>query len=87
MDPPDVEDQPGQATREDTPGYIAKAFPKLFPHGVGDYSGDRRGLRRTLRFEERGRYVMLRRDGRFMRRARFRRWLLDTMLRVIVPRD
>ena len=27
--------------------------------------------------------MMLRRDGRFMRRARFRYWLLDTILRVI----
>ena len=59
VDPPEIEDQPGQAIREDTPGYIAKAFPKLFPHGTGDYHGDHRGLRRTLRFEEWGRYIML----------------------------
>ena len=85
VDPPDVEDEPGQAVREDTPGYIAKAFPKLFPHGVGDYHGDRGDLRRTLRFEEWGRYVMLWHDGRFMRHTRFRYWLLDTMLRVMVP--
>ena len=85
VDPPDVEDQPGQAIREDTPGYIARAFPKLFPHGVGDYHCDRGGLRRTLRFEEWGRYVMLWHDGRFMRHTRFRYWLLDTMLRVMVP--
>ena len=39
--PPDVGDEPGQAIREDTPGYIAKAFPKLFPQGFGDYHGDR----------------------------------------------
>ena len=46
VEPPDLEDQPGQAIREDTPGYIAKAFPKLFPHGTGitmvtivDYDG------------------------------------------------
>ena len=80
-----MEDQPGQAIREDTPGYIAQAFPKLFPHGVGDYHGDRCGLRRSLRFEEWGRYVMLWHDGRFMRHTRFRYWLLDTMLRVMVP--
>ena len=35
--PPEVEDAPGQAVREDTPGYIAKAFPKLFPFGTGDF--------------------------------------------------
>jgi len=84
VDPPDVEDEPGQAIREDTPGYIAQAFPKLFPHGVGDYHGDWKGLRRTLRFEEWGRYVMLWHDGRFMRHTRFRYWLLDTMLRVMI---
>ena len=31
VDPPPVEDEPGQAIREDTPGYIAQAFPRLFP--------------------------------------------------------
>ena len=85
VDPPGVEDAPGQAIREDTPGYIAKAFPKLFPHGAGDYHGDHAGLRRTLRFEEWGRYLMMWHDGRFMRHTRFRYWLLDTMLRVMVP--
>ena len=52
VDPPEVEDQPGQAIREDTPGYISKAFPKLFPCGTGDYHGDHGDLARTLRFEE-----------------------------------
>ena len=85
VDPPEVEDQPGQAVREDTPGYIPKAFPKLFPHGTGDYHADHGGLARTLRFEEWGRYVMLWFDGRFMKHTRFRYWLLDTMLRVMVP--
>ena len=85
MDPPDVEGQPGQAIREDTPGYIAKASPKLFPHGTGDYHVDHNGLTRTPRFEEWGRYVMLWFDGRFMAHTRFRYWLLDTMLRVMVP--
>ena len=85
VEPPDLEDQPGQAIREDTPGYIAKAFPKLFPHGTGDYHGDHCGLRRTLRFEEWGRYIMLWHDGRFMKHTRFRYWLLDTMLRVMIP--
>ena len=59
VDPPEVEDQPGQAIREDTPGYIAKAFPKRFPHGTADDHADHGGLGRTLRFEEWGRYVML----------------------------
>ena len=85
VDPPEVEDQPGQAIREDTPGYIPNAFPKLFPHGTGDYHADHDGLARTLRFEEWGRYVMLWFDGRFMKHTRFRYWLLDTMLRVMIP--
>ena len=85
LDPPEVEDQPGQAIREDTPGYIAKAFPKLFPHGVGDYHGDHDGLKRSLRFEEWARYIMLWHDQRFMRHTRFRYWLLDTTLRAMVP--
>ncbi|CAK0867486.1 unnamed protein product [Prorocentrum cordatum] len=85
VDPPEVEDQPGQAIREDTPGYIAKAFPKLLPYGAGDYRGARPCQRRTLRFEEWGRHVMLWHDGRLMRHTRFRHWLLDTMLRAMVP--
>ena len=85
VDPPEVEDQPGQAVREDTPRYIVRAFPKLFPHGTGDYHDARPAQRRTLHFEEWGRYVMLWHDGRFMRHTRFRYWLLDTMLRVMVP--
>ena len=31
VDPPEVEDAPGQAIREDTPGYIPNAIPELFP--------------------------------------------------------
>ena len=57
----------------------------MFPHGAGDYHGDHAGLRRTFRFEEWGRYLMMWHDGRFMRHARFRYWLLDTMLRAMTP--
>ena len=31
VDPPEVEDRPGQTVREDTPGYIAKTVPNIFP--------------------------------------------------------
>ena len=85
MDPPEVEDQLGQAIREDTPGYIPKVLPKLIPYGTGDYHCDKPGLHPTFRFEEWGRYVMLWHDGRFLRHTRFRYWLLDTMLRLLVP--
>ena len=85
VEPPEVDDDLGRAIKEDTPGYIVMAFPKLFPHGTGDYHSHKAGLRRSLSFQEWGRYIMLWHDGRFMRHSRFRYWLLDTMLRVMVP--
>ena len=36
VNPPEVEDDPGQGIPENTPGYIPQAFPSLFPHGLGD---------------------------------------------------
>ncbi len=83
--PPEVEDEVGQAVREDTPGYIAKAFPKLLPHGTGDLHELRHKFPKLLSFEEWGRFVMMWHDGRFMRHARFRYWLLDTSLRMMTP--
>ena len=74
MDPPPVEAEPGKAIREDTPGYIAQAFPKLFPHGTGDFHCLRGGKSKLLKFEEWGRFVLLWHDGRFMRHPRFRYW-------------
>ena len=85
VDPPSVEDQPGQAVREDTPAYIAQAFPRLFPHGTGDFHSLRGGMRKLLKFAEWGRCVLLWHDGRFMRHPRFRYWLLDTVLRAMTP--
>ena len=52
VDAPEVEDQPGQAIREDTPGYIPKSQPNLFPHGTGYYHSDHGRLARAPRFEE-----------------------------------
>ena len=85
VDPPEVEDEPGQAVKEDTPGYIARAFPKLFPHGVGDFHSPRGDGEKALKFEEWGRMLMMWHDGRFMRHTRFRYWLLDTSLRLMTP--
>ena len=85
VDPPEVEDAPGQAIREDEPGYIAKAFPKLFPHGCGNFHDSRGGLQRLFKFEEWGCYIMAWHDGRFMRHTVFRYWLLDTALRLMTP--
>ena len=85
VEPPVVEDEPGQAIREDTPGYIAQAFPKLFPYGTGDFHTLRCGMAKLLKFEEWGRFVLLWHDGRFIRHTRFRYWLLDTVLRTMTP--
>ena len=85
VDPPPVEDEPGQAIREGTPGYIAQASPRLFPHGTGDFHCLRGGMQKFLKFEEWGRFVLLWHDGRFMRHPRFRYWLLDTVLRTMTP--
>jgi hypothetical protein len=85
VDPPEVEDQVGQGIPENTPGYIAQAFPKLFPHGCGDFHTPRGSLPKLLKFEEWGRYVMMWHDGRFARHSRFRYWLLDTSLRLMTP--
>ena len=91
VDAPEVEGAAATAIREDTPGYIARAFPKLFPHGVGDFhenQGGRTGPgspHRLLNFNAWGRFVMTWHDGRFMRHSRFRYWLLDTALRSLTP--
>jgi hypothetical protein len=85
VDPPEVEDQIGQSIQENTPGYIAQAFPKLFPHGVGDFHMARAALPKLFKFEEWGRLVLLWHDGRFARHTRFRYWLLDTSLRLMTP--
>ena len=85
VDPPEVEDDPGQGIAENTPGYIPQAFPSLFPHGLGDFHASRGNIPKLLRFEEWGRFVMLYHDGRFARHTRFRYWLLDTELRLMTP--
>jgi hypothetical protein len=85
VDPPPVDDEPGQAIREDAPGHIAQAFPRIFPHGTGDFHSLRGGMNTLLKFEEWGRFVLLWHDGRFIRHPRFRYWLLDTVLRTMTP--
>ena len=85
VSPPEVEDAMGQAVREDKPGYIAQAFPKLFPFGTGDFHDLRQYFPKLLSFEEWGRFVMLWHDGRFSRHSRIRYWLLDTSLRLMTP--
>ena len=85
VDAPAVDDRPGQAIAENTPGYIAQAFPKLFPFGTGDFHDARAGLEGRPDFGAWGRYVMQWHDGRFIRHPRFRYWFLDTWLRMKTP--
>jgi DNA replication protein DnaC len=81
---PKVFDDVSSAINETTPGYIARAFPKLFPHGVGDFHDNSHGLKKAS-FREWGRYCLLWHDQRFMRHTRFRYWFLNTDLRVHIP--
>ena len=86
VDAPVVDEQHGQAIREDTPGYIPMAFPKLFPYGTGDYHDlARHDLQGKFSFDEWGRHVLQWHDGRFMRHTRFRYWFLNTWLRMKTP--
>ena len=91
VDAPEVEDAAAMAIRENTPGYIAMAFPKLFPHGTGDFHDDQGGRTasnspyRLLTFAQWGGFVMTWHDGRFARHSRFRYWLVDTSLRAMAP--
>jgi hypothetical protein len=75
------------AIRENTPGYIAMAFPKLFPHGIGDFHDNQGGRtapnsrHRLLTFGQWGRFVMTWHDGRFahhrslgVQNRRFPKW-------------
>jgi hypothetical protein len=52
VDGPKIRDEPGDAIREDTPGYIVCAFPKLFPFGSGDFHSARGNLRSRFEFSE-----------------------------------
>ena len=92
VDAPEVDQSSSQAIREDTPGYIPAAFPKLFPHGVGDFHDSQGGRRsdvrscnRLLSFDKWGKYLMTWHVCRFARHTRFRYWFLDTSLRAMAP--
>ena len=81
---PRVHDRVGDAITEHTPCYIAMAFPRLSPHGTGDYHDRASGLDKCG-FGDWGRYAMLWHDQRFMRHSRFRYWFLKTALRTKSP--
>ena len=84
VDAPEVKQAASMAIREDTLGHIAIAFPKLFPHGIGDFHENHGGRtapnspHRLLNFSQWERFLMTWHDGRFAQHTRFRYWLLDT---------
>jgi len=85
IDAPMVDDAPHQAVREDTPGYIACAFPSLFPFGTGDYHSSRGQAHGKFDFGTWGKHVLQYHDQRFMRHLRFRYFFLNTWLRMKTP--
>lgn len=59
-------------------GYIARAFPTLFPTGKGDYLQPRMT---NLTLREYHMYLMLYKDGRFAKDPRFRFFAFNTTMR------
>jgi hypothetical protein len=85
IDAPQVEDSFEKAIPEDTPGYIACAFPTLFPFGTGDYHAARGAVKGKFDFATWGKHVLQYHDQRFMRHTRFRYFFLNTWLRMKTP--
>jgi hypothetical protein len=85
IDAPQVEDSFEKAVPEDTPGYIACAFPTLFPFGTGDYHASRGAAKGRFDFATWGKHVLQYHDQRFMRHNRFRYFFLNTWLRMKTP--
>ena len=61
-----------------TPGYIAKAFPTLYPHGNGDLRSQRP---RDINPAEYFKHLMWYKDGRFARHPRWRYFALNSIMR------
>ena len=49
---------------EDEPGYIAKAFVRIFPFGIGDYHDQKSRLGAGLKFATWAKYILQYHDGR-----------------------
>ena len=71
--------------REDEPGYIAKAFVRIFPFGVGDYHERKSSLGAGLKYATWAKYVLQYHDGRAARHPRFKYFVLNTRLRMKTP--
>jgi hypothetical protein len=61
-----------------TPGYIARAFPTLYPHGKGDLRSERAW---DINPAEYFKHLMWYKDGRFARHPRWRYFALNSTMR------
>jgi arsenate reductase-like glutaredoxin family protein len=61
-----------------TDGYMAQAFPTLFPFGRADYNAERNVKLTLIEYFQ---FLMRYRDGRFAQHARFRFFAMNTVLR------
>ena len=70
---------------EDEPGYIAKAFVRIFPFGIGDYHDQKSRLGAGLKFATWAKYILQYHDGRAARHPRFKYFVLNTRMRMKTP--
>jgi len=61
-----------------TPGYMARAFPTLYPYGCGDLRSERP---RDIKPAEYFKHLLWYKDGRFARHSRWRYFALNSTMR------
>ena len=83
VDAPRVDEK--DPIREDENDYIAKAFVKIFPFGLGDYYTKKNSMQAAPSFADWAKYVLQYHDGRASRHPRFKYFCLNTRLRVKAP--
>ena len=76
VDWPDISRDP--VDEFESEGYFTRAFPTLFPTGVGEFLAPRQ---RSVRLGQYFKHSMRHYDGRFARHPRFRYFALNTMMR------
>src|ERR1041384_4977274 len=73
---PEIEGNP--INEFQTPGYIARAFPALYPHGKADLRSERI---RDIKPAEYFKHLLWYKDGRFAQHARWRYFALNSTMR------
>ena len=68
--------------REDEAGYIAKAFVRIFPFGIGDYHELKIKHDAGLKFATWGKYVLQYHDGRAAKHPRFKYFIINSCMRM-----